>query len=165
MAEMRNTMPGTAQAVSDPSRRQLMGSAIMVAFGGGGCSRLGASLPGLDAVLAAESPDGELIDLCTRCDVLQDQVDALHVRPSDDMTIDQEIAWEQARDVLVEPISDRQEILFERICELRAGTPQGHAARARTLLGWDKDLCHPGEHHCWSEQLVGAVVRDLVASA
>ncbi len=165
MAAMRDTMPGTAPAVNDPSRRQLVGGALLAVLAGGAGVESPA-LPGQrEAHPTAESPDADLIDLCTRCDALQDQVDALHVRPSDDMTIDQEIAWEQARDVLVQPISDRQETLFERICDLRVTTPQGHAARARTLLGWDKDLCHPGEHHCWSELLVGAVVRDLVASA
>ena len=165
MAETRNTMPGTAQAVRDPSRRKLMGQAVVVAFCGSGGRGQGASLDSHAVVPTAEDPDAELIGLCVRCDVLQDQVDALHVRPSEDMPIDQEIAWEQARDVLVQPISDRQEILFERICELRAETPQGHAARARTLIGWDKEVCRPGDHHCWSEELVSAVVRDLVASA
>ena len=165
MAEMRNTTPGTAQAVSDPSRRQIMGRAVVVAFAGTGCRGLGVVQAGSTTVLAAEDPDAELIGLCARCDALQDQVDTLHVRPSNDMPIDQEIAWEQARDVLVQPISDQQEELFEQICELRAATLQGNAARARTLLGWDKDLCRPGNHYCWSEELVGAVVRDLVASA
>ncbi len=165
MAEIRDTTLGIAQAVSDPSRRNLVGGAVLaVLTGGPACGR--AALSGLpEPSLVAEEPNAELIGLCARCDALQDQVDALHVRPSDDMTIDAEIAWEQARDVLVQPISDRQEILFERICELQATTPQGHAARARTLLGWDKDVCHPGKHHCWSEELIGAVVRDLVATA
>ena len=165
MAETKNITPGTASAVSDLSRRKLMGGAVLaVLTGGPPCG--GTTLPSLpESSLAAGEPDGELIALCVRCDVLQDQVDALHVRPSDDMTIEAEIAWEQARDVLVQPISDRQEVLFERICELQATTPQGHAARARTLLGWDKDVCHPGDHHCWSEQLVSAVVRDLVTAA
>lgn len=144
MAETRNTTPGMAQAVCDLLRRKLMGRAVGP---------------------TTENPDAELIGLCARCDVLQEQVDALHVRPWDDMTIDQEIGWEQARDVRVEPIRDQQEELFERICELRVITMQGHVARARTLVGWDKDLCRPGDYHGWSEQLVGAVVRDLVASA
>ncbi len=144
MAESRNTTPGMAQAVCDLLRRKLMGRAVGP---------------------TAENPDAELIGLCARCDVLQQQVDALHVRPSDDMTIDQEIAWEQARDVRIKPVSDQQEELFERICELRVTTMQGHVARARTLVGWDKEVCRPGDYHSWSEQLVGAVVRDLVASA
>ncbi|MGI4798041.1 MAG: hypothetical protein ACRYG8_29125 [Janthinobacterium lividum] len=166
MAEMRNTTPGTAQAVSDPLRRQLMGGAVLAALAGGGAVPSVASLSKLHGTsLAAEDMDAELIGLCARCDMLQDQVDALHVRPSDDMTIEAEIAWEQERDVLVQPICDRQEELFERICELRATTMQGHVARTKTLLGWDRDLCRPSDHHCWSEQLVIAVVRDLAASA
>ncbi|MGI4942722.1 MAG: hypothetical protein ACRYHQ_19520 [Janthinobacterium lividum] len=165
MAETRTTTPGTAPAVSDPSRRKLMGGAVLAALTGGAVPEASALPEPSESSLTAGGMDAELIGLCSRCDALQDLVDALHVRPSDDMTIGQELAWEQARDAVVQPISDQQEILFERICELRATTPQGHAARARTLLGWDKDLCHPRDHHCWSEQLVGAVVRDLVASA
>ena len=165
MAALRDTTPGTFLAVNHPSRRQLVGGALLAALASGAGVEGQALSEQREGLPTAEATDAELIDLCASCDALQDQVDALHVRPSDDMSIDQELAWEKARDVLVEPISDQQEILFERICEHRATTPRGHAARARTLLGWDKDLCRDGDHHCWSEQLVGAVVRDLVALA
>lgn len=42
---------------------------------------------------------------------------------------------------------------------------RAHAVRARTLPGWDKDLCRACDDHCWSEQFVGAVIRAPVASA
>ena len=165
MAEMRNTTPGTAPAVNDQSRRQLVGGELRAALAG----RAGVEGPALpehqEALPTPEASDAELIDLCASCDALQDQVDALHVRPSDDMSLAQELDWEKARDVLVKPISDQQEILFERICEHRATTLSGHAARARTLLGWDKELCRPDDHQPWSDHFVGAVVRDLVAAA
>lgn len=165
MAALRDTTPGTGRAVNDPSRRQLVGGAVLAVLAGGALVHGLVPFDHGGASLTTGTPDAELIDLCACCDALQDRVDALHVRPSDDMSIDQELVWEKARDVVVEPISDQQEALFERICEHRATTSQGHAARARTLLGWDKDLCRDGDHHCWSEQLVGAVVRDLVALA
>ncbi len=165
MAAITDTTPGRCQAVNDPSRRRLVGGTVLAALACGTFSGTPALPNGGAACLATGGPDAELIGLCARCDALQDRIDALHVRPADDMAIAQELAWEQARDLMVEPISDHQELLFEQICALRVTTLQGQAARARTLLGWDKDLCWTSDSPCWSEQLIGAVVRDLAESA
>lgn len=109
------------------------------------------------------NPDAELIGLCAECDALQTRVDATYAVPVDEgLTCAQEIAREKARDIANEPLHAAQDPLLERICELRATTPEGRAARARTLLGWDKDpiWTHDG---CWNSQLIGAIVRDTVA--
>ena len=105
--------------------------------------------------------DAELIDLCARCDALQNQIDALHLRPATDMPVSKELAWEEARDLLIKPIADQQEPLLEQICALRVTTLQGHAARARTLLDWDKGVYWDSDSPCWSDRLISALVRDL----
>lgn len=109
------------------------------------------------------SPDAELIRLCAECDALQTRVDATYAVPVDEgLTCAQEVAREKARDIANEPLHAAQDPLLERICELRATTPEGRAARAHTLIAWDKDPCWVGAE-CWNDQLIGAIVRDTVA--
>lgn len=111
---------------------------------------------------APVSPDAELISLCAECDALQAKIDALwEGDPTRSMSLAESRAFEKARDIEQRPFADAQDPLLERICELRASTPQSHAARARTLLGWDKDPCWTDDA-CWNSQLIGAIVRDLV---
>lgn len=105
--------------------------------------------------------DAELIRLCAECDALQARMDALYVPRADHLPHAQQRAWEKARDLLERPLADAQDPLLHRICELRATTPQGQAARARTLLAWDKDPCWTDDG-CWNSQLIGAIVRDAV---
>jgi len=108
------------------------------------------------------SRDAELIRLCAECDVLQAKIDALwQGDPTRGMSLAEARTFETARDLEQQPFSDAQDPILARICELRATTPQGQAARAKTLLAWDKDPCwtHDG---CWNSQLIGAIVRDLV---
>jgi len=109
-------------------------------------------------------PDAELIRLCAECDALQGQVDAIWADRMTHLSNAEQIALEHARDAAQQPFLDAQDPLLHRICDLRATTPEGRAARARTLLAWDKDPCwtHDG---CWNSQLIGAIVRDLVGEA
>ena len=76
----------------------------------------------------------------------------------------EQIAIEHVRDAAQQPFLEAQDPLLERICAIRATTPQGQAARARTLLGWDKDPIWTHDY-CWNSQLIGAIVRDLVGEA
>jgi len=111
------------------------------------------------------SLDAELIRLCAECDALQAKIDALwQGDPTRGMSLAEARAFEKARDLDQQPFHDAQDPLLERICEMQATTPQGHAARARTLIAWDKDPCwtHDG---CWNSQLLGAIVRDTAGVA
>jgi len=111
---------------------------------------------------APVSPDAELIRLCVECDALQAKVDTLwQGDPTRGMSLAESRTFETARDLEQQPFSDAQDPLLERICELRATTPQGQAARAKTLLAWDKNPCWTDDG-CWNSQLLGAIVRDLV---
>ena len=74
------------------------------------------------------------------------------------MSTVQEIAWEEARDALVTPIIAQQEPVLLRICELHATTLRSHAARAATLMGWDKCICSPLIDN-WTERLVCTIIR------
>ncbi len=111
---------------------------------------------------APVSRDAELIRLCAECDVQQAKVDALwQGDPTRGMLLAEARTFETARDLEQQPFHDAQDPLLERICELRATTPQGQAARAKTLLAWDKNPCWTDDG-CWNSQLLGAIVRDLV---
>ena len=148
-----------------PSRRQILGGATLAAMTG---AAVGLAFvlpdPGEASPAPAGPDDAELIGLCAECDALQRQVDALYVRPAEPLSYAAELFWEAARDLDIHPILDRMDPLLDRICDLRATTPQGHAARARTLLLWDKDPCWKDDG-CWNSQLIGAIVRDLVGEA
>jgi hypothetical protein len=162
------TMPAaplaTAASPFTPTRRGI-GAATLAALCGGA---FGAAVvlpdPGEAFPALVASPDAELIRLCAECDALQDQIDAMYAVRDEHLSHAETLALEKARDIAQEPFMDAQDPLLHRICETRATTPQGHAARARTLLAWDKDPCwtHDG---CWNSQLIGAIVRDLVGAA
>ena len=145
-----------------PSRRHLVGGSILAALSGAAFAGA-VVLP--DLRKAAENPDAELIRLCAECDALQAKVDALWTGdPTRDMTPAQAWAFERAREIAQQPFSDAQDPLLHRICEMRATTPQGQAARVQTLLTWDKDPIWTHDF-CWNSQLFGAIVRDLVGES
>ena len=151
----------TTGCVVAPSRRHLISGSILAALSGAAFAGA-VVLP--DPGEVADNPDAELIGLCAECDALQARMDALYAARADHLSYAEQVALEKARDILERPLADAQDPLLERICELRATTPQGHAARARTLLGWDKDPCWTDDA-CWNSQLLGAIVRDLVGEA
>jgi hypothetical protein len=111
------------------------------------------------------SHDAELIRLCAECDALQAKIDTLwQGDPTRGMSLAEARTFEKARDLDQQPFHDAQDPLLERICDLRATTPQGYAARARTLIAWDKDPCWVADG-CWNSQLLGAIVRDAAGVA
>ncbi len=130
-----------------------------------GMALLGELMAGnVEPVPLPVSRDAELIRLCAECDALQRRIDALYLPQLDHLPTSEILAAEGTRTRAVKPIADRQDPLLERICDLRATTPQGHAARARTLVGWDQAPIWE-EDGCWNSQLIGAIVRDLVGAA
>ncbi len=152
------TYTHTTGCVVAPSRRHLVGGSILAALSGAAFAGA-VVLPDLREV--AENPDGELIRLCAECDALQTRIDKEYTTPWEHLSREQATAREEAIDAAIEPLHDAQDPLLHRICELRATTPQGQVARARTLLAWDKDPIWTHDF-CWNSQLIGAIVRDLV---
>jgi hypothetical protein len=153
----------TTGCVVAPSRRQLGGASLAALCGAAFGAAVVLPDPG-EAFPAPANRDAELIRLCAECDALQSQVDALWADRMTHLPNAEQIALEHARDAKQQPLLEQMDPLLERICEMRATTPQGHAARARTLLQWDKNPIWTHDE-CWNSQLLGAIVRDLVGAA
>ena len=162
MPKATTTSTTTGATAPASTRRHLVGGSILAAL-------FGAAFAGAvvlpDLRETTENPDGELIRLCAECDALQAKIDALWANdPTHRMTLAESQAYEKAREIAQEPFYDAQDPLLHRICEMRATTPQGQAARVQTLLTWDKDPIWTHDY-CWNSQLIGAIVRDLVGEA
>lgn len=72
-----------------------------------------------------------------------------------------QIEDEDERDRAKEPLEARQNPLLERICELRATSPAGHEARARTLATWAPDI---GKGEWIERRLLSALLRDMTGA-
>ena len=68
---------------------------------------------------------------------------------------------ELASDAQRERISEAQEPLVDRICDLHAVTREGMAARARSLALWDGEMMKPQKDT--GGWLTQAIVRDLLS--
>ena len=106
--------------------------------------------------MTTPSPDAELLEACSALDTLERAYiaaggDYALGSPQEDMA-----EAERAR------LSEAQDPLVERMCELRAVTREGQAARARSLGLRDAGLMKPGpgDTGTW---LTAAIVRDLLA--
>lgn len=117
----------------------------------------------VDATPGPDAPadlDAQLIAACLAFDALERCVDAFN-DPADPAYIEND----DVRDRAAVPIEAEQAPLMERICLLRATTPQGKRARARSFLLWHKaidpavDAAAP--HRPWNDRLVAAMLRDL----
>lgn len=159
MAAITPIMPGTCRAVSSYLRRELIGGSLLAVLSGAAFAEAVLVPDHDDPAMADMTPftDAVLIELCAACDGLQRQADALWQGTT-------RITDDDARDLALMRIADRQVPLLEQFCQLRPTTPGGHAARARTLLLWDKDPCWT-RPVCLDETLAAVVVRDLARSA
>ena len=159
MAATTPIMLGTCRAVSPYSRRELIGGSLLAALSGAAFATAVLVPDHNDPAMTDMTPlaDTVLVELCVVCDVLQRQADDLWQGAT-------RIADDDARDLALMRIADRQVPLLKRLCELRPTTPRGHAVRARTLLLWDRDPCWT-RPACLDEALAAAVVRDLARSA
>ena len=122
---------------------------------------LAAALAPAAALAAASSPDAELIRLCGEFDALQRRILALYPEGATPIEDDNE------RAEAIAPLSDAQDELLDRICALRATTPAGIKARAKTLVLFvpDKAECADDEGGYVDERMIAALLRDLVGRA
>lgn len=159
MAATISTTLGTCRAVNACSRRELIGGTLLAALSGAAFAAA-VLIPDRDGRAmtdSARSADAGLLELCAACDALTHRAEALWqgaTRIDDD----------DARDLALMRLDERQAPLLEQLCELHPATSRGHAARARTLLLWDRDPCWT-RPACLDETLAAAVVRDLARSA
>lgn len=147
----------------------LSGLAASVLFGtrcprlmavSGGSQLLGNTARAAPDPNASAGLDAQLIAACLTHDALERCIDAFN-DPADPSYIEDD----HTRDRATAPIEAEQTPLMERICTLRAATPEGSRARARSFLRRHKaidpavDAVSP--HRSWDDRLVAAVLRDL----
>ena len=116
-----------------------------------------AALGGSVAVVPVHpSPDAELLETCAEFDAWEWQYLATDFEAvGDDTPKGRAAEAEQAR------FAEAQHPLVDRMCELRAITREGQAARARSLALWDAELMKPGKVYT-NDRLTAAIVRDLI---
>ena len=111
-----------------------------------------AVMAGKDGQIA--HPDAELLAACAEFDRLERGYLALGFGYDEETPEGASIEAEQSR------LAEEQELLVDRICELRAVTREGQAARARSLALWDAELMKP--QYDIAGRLTQAIVRDLI---
>ncbi len=97
---------------------------------------------------SAPNPDAELLSVCAALDATEHHRNGLF---DDGMLTDEVNATLQA-------VQDRR---VERICSLRAVTPQGWQARARSLMLFDDEYLERRLVHA-PDRMMAAILRDLV---
>ena len=114
------------------------------------------ALGNVAVVASIVSPDAELLEVCAAFDEMERA--SLATFQGQEPGSAEETAAETER----ERLSEAQEPLVERMCELEAITREGAAARARSLALWDAELMKPDR--CFiGDRLTAAIVRDLLA--
>ncbi len=140
-----------------PRRRFLLEAGATLALSLGATAAVLAPDPTWGAPAADAGPDAELIAACRAFDALEVQERALY---NSAHTIEDEDRVEPEAAAL----SAQQTPLVAIICGLRATTPAGHLARARTLAllyGAPPDLAM-NDGVRWEKRMAAAMGRDLV---
>jgi hypothetical protein len=106
-------------------------------------------------VASAVSPDAELLEACAAFDALEQAYIAGGGNYAPGSPEEDEAEAERMR------LSDAQEPLVNRICDLRAITREGQVARASSLALWDAEMMKPKDDIIG--QFTQAIVRDLLA--
>jgi len=110
--------------------------------------------------VADHHPDAALIAVCAEFDAIERHIVSHYAGGSRKIEDDEE------RDVAIAPFQEAQAPLLERIIALRATTPDGFMARARTLALWDLDAMRQiGPGHYLEDRMLAALLRDMVGEA
>lgn len=147
-------MPPPSTAVDRSTRRSLFSGLGRAALG----TALVASMP--IEPFATDHPDAEILSVIGR--IMEIEAAISPPAGSGYRTIAEEDAWE----VRTAPLRATLDTLTERICDLRATTPDGWRARARALLLPYPDLPTDAVSGlCVGDRLLHALIRDLLAEA
>ncbi len=106
--------------------------------------------------VVAPSPDADLLEACAAFDALERAYIAVPGNHPPGSLAEQDANDERDR------LSEAQQPFLDRICELRAITREGQAARARSYALWDAELMKDGTGDVGTF-LTAAIVRDLLA--
>ena len=149
-ASPTQSLSTTAQP-SQSTRRSLFSGLGSAAFG----TALVVSMP-LEP-FAADHPDAEFLSVLRR---FREVEEAIFPAAG---TGCQTIAEEDARDIRMEPLRASLDALGDRVCALRATTPDGWRARARALLLPYPDLpTDAASGLCLGDRLQHALIRDVI---
>jgi hypothetical protein len=112
---------------------------------------------------ASENPDAVLLDLLAQFDALERQI-----FPGDPLP--ETIEAEDERDRAMAPLHARQQALLAQICSIRATTPAGWQARARSYLLWDNEMpkaIAAGDDSTayYDDRMITALIRDMTQGA
>ena len=113
------------------------------------------ALAGVPSVEPVVAPDADLLAACAAFDDLERAYQATGFNHAVRSPEDEAAEAERWR------VSAAQDQLVERMCELRAVTRAGQAARARSLALWDGELMKDGTGDTGA-LLTAAIVRDLI---
>ncbi len=113
------------------------------------------ALGGLSASTVA-SPDTELLAACGEFDGWQKRYLATDFEVAGDDTPEGQAEAVKQREFL-----DASDPALDRMCELRAVTRDGQAARAWSLTLWNLEMMKPGKVYK-GDRLTAAIVRDLI---
>jgi hypothetical protein len=134
------------------SRRVLVGEAVAAA--------VAVPLRASTAVDLAGRLDRHLIELLGQFDQLEREIEALGASSSPTFIVDDDV-----RDAAESVLGRRQLALLELALSIRATTPAGWRARARTLRQWDGALepaAAADKGRGWNQRMVAALIRDVV---
>lgn len=157
-SDVHSTSSSTETPVSCQTRCQ---SLLARSAGLQTCSNTADAVPGPDAPVCL---DCQLIAACLAFESLERRIDAFN-----DPASPAYIEDDNVRDRATAPIEAEQAPLMERICVLRAATPEAARVRARSYLLWHKainpavDAAAP--HRSWNDRLIAAMLRDLSEQA
>ena len=149
-----SSMPSFSINADRSTRRGLFSGLGRAALG----TALVASMP--MEPFASDHSDAEILGVIGRFK----EVEAMIFPPSGagGRTIDEEDAWE----VHQAPLRAALDTLADRMCAMRARTPDGWRARARALLLPYPDLPTDAESGlCIGDRLLHALIRDMVGEA
>ena len=155
-----DNVPSTSASLMPPSTTTADRSTRRGLFSGLGRAALGTALVASMPMepFASDHPDAEILSVIGRCM----EIEAAICPPAGTgyRTIAEEDAWE----VRTAPLRATLDTLTERVCDLRAKTPDGWRARARALLLPFPDLpTDAGSGLCVGDRLLHALIRDLLA--
>jgi len=110
---------------------------------------------------STDKRDGTLVEQCETFDRLEQELE------EQDHTHDQSKYAERANCSLydaaaqVDELHSECEKVVDTLCQYRARTLVGIAARVRTLQHFSPEVFKPSDIDCWDVRMVGALLRDL----
>jgi len=112
-------------------------------------------------LLTPENRDATLIAQCAAFDRIEQEMLEHDVAHDRSMYADLRACSLYGSIARIDDLHDQCDELVVMLCQYRARTLAGIAARVRTLLHLSPDLFEVSDADCWDARMVGALLRDL----